>query len=324
MMKQYSLKHLSVFMLLFAACAKKDSDVFVPNPGQQLDSAWVSALSATSQVVQLANNIAGTASVTDLNLAVDSVIRTPAGLTVECPRESLFVGTNVATGIIKAEYVLIQKKGDFIRYGVPTVSNRFPLESGGAVYLKLTNASGTAVTVSPSKKIYFKYADSTAKQGMSLFYAGLSPTASSLVNWLPTNDGSVVTTWPSNTAPFKGYVFATSRTGWLNVDRLYEPALPTTETSVVMPNLFSNANTSVYMVFKNYKTVLHMGGSADVRKFSHTNIPLNFDVKIITISKVANTYYLGVKDDKITPNYSTFIRPDVSNIDKINQLINSL
>lgn len=323
-MKQYSVKLLSVCIFFLASCVKKDSDVFVPNPGQQLDSAWTSVLPSNAQVLQLAQKIAGSVSVADLNLAVDSVIRTNTSLTVECPRESLLVGTNVATGVIKAEYVLIQKKGDFIRYGVPTVSNRFPLESGGAVYLKLTSASGAAVTVSSSKKIYFKYADTTARQGMNLFYASLLPTAASLANWLPANDGSVVTTWSSNTAPFKGYVFATSRTGWLSADRLYEPALATTEASIVMPNLFSNANTSVYMIFKNYRTVLNMGGSADTRKFSHPDIPLNFDVKIITISKVADTYYVGVKEDKITPKYSTFIRPEVSNIDKINQLINGL
>lgn len=323
MMKSYLIKTVVLLLLFFTAC-KKDSILFIPNADQQLDSAWVSSPATTAQINQLAAKISGTIFSQEVNLENVTDLKTSTGLTVEFPRNSLLIGTNAVTGTIKTQYALIQKKGDFIRYGIPTVSNKMPLESGGALYLKLSNANGDIISVSPTNSIYIKYPEPEIKTGMSLYYNNVQISNSVLFNWLPSNDGSIVSSWTSPTPPLKGYVIKTSRTGWLNVDRLLEPSLTRTEAGVIMPNLFSNANTAVFMVFKNLNTVVQLIGNADFRKFSHPNIPIQFDVKLVTISKVGDTYYLGTKDERIVPNLLTYIKPDISSLEKINNLLNSL
>jgi hypothetical protein len=318
---------LVVAICLIAAC-KKNSEVFVPAPDLQIDSVWTNSINPGSQVQQLAQRLNGPLFVREFNPYIDSVIRFENNLSITLPATGLFAGTVPLSGNVKAEFVLIQKKGDYIRYGIPTVSNRFPLESGGAVFIRLSSG-GQPVTVTTARKMKIVYNEAEAKQGMSL-YLGPSPLplSSTLFNWVPVpvNDNSTVKVWDSanTTTPKKGYVIETFRTGWLNVDRLLEPGASKTEASVVVPNLFSNANTAVYIVFKNVRCVVQLSGNPDLRKFSFPNLPLNMDVKIVTISKVGDSFYLGIKDEKITPGITSFVKPELSSIDQINQFLNSL
>ncbi len=320
-------KHITIAVLLlfFLSACQKDTDVFVPDAGQQLDSAWVSTITSNAQVTILANRLAGTFDNTEfqVNALSDTVFGNNTGFVVEIPRGTLSLAGTAYTGTVRAEFKLLLKKGDFIRYGVPTVSNRFPLESGGAFLVRLFNPSGTPVIVNPSKRISIRYIDELAKPNMSLYYSTAAPTSAAIFNWIKDTD-SQVSIWQSATVSNqRGYVVSTARTGWLNVDRLLEQT-PSTEVNVVLPNLFSNANTAVYMVFKNIRSVVQLSGNNVTRTFGFTNIPVNSEVKFITISKVGDSYYLGIKDDKITANYSGFVKPEISNLEKINQLLNSL
>lgn len=322
-MKTYFIT-LGTVLFLLASC-QKDSDIFIPDPGQQLDSAWVSTVGSNAQVMQLSEKISGSFLSEQVSASTDTSIRTSNGFVIEIPRTALLAAGAEYTGIVRAEFVLIQKKGDFIRYNIPTSSNRFPLESGGAFLVKLFTSMGTVLTINPNKSIYIKYPDEAPKTGMSLYYSTTAPSVTGNFNWLPANDGSQVGMWSSNTAPFlKGYTVATTRTGWLNVDRPLEPTAPKTEVNVVLPNLFSNANTAVYLVFKSFRSVVQLSGNNSLRNFSFPNIPINSEVKIVTISKVADSYYLGVKDEKAIANFSTFVKPELSSLDKIQQFLSTL
>jgi hypothetical protein len=322
-MKRFVIQLLAASLFFLASC-QKDSDVFVPDAGQQLDSAWVGTITSNMQVSTLTSKIAGIFEIAQANTTSDTAVRNNTGLLIEIPRGALLSAGTEFTGAYRVEYMLLQKKGDFIRYGVPTSSNRFPLESGGALMLRMFTSTGAAITVNPAKRIYIRYGVDSTRQNMSLYYSSLTPTASLAFNWLPANDGSIVNTWATNTPPAKGYVISTARTGWLSVDRLFDNSLATTEVGVVLPNLFSNANTAVYMVFKNIRSVVQLSGNPATRIFSFPNIPVNSDVKFVAISKVGDNYYLGVKDDRVITNFSTFIKPEISSLDKINSLLNSL
>lgn len=314
-------------IIILSSCKKEVSE-FIPDNDQQLDSAWTNTISSTSQVQQLAQRLAGSLFVREINTSVDSVIRFENILSITLPAGGLTSSAGNVTGAIKAEFVLILKKGDYIRYGVPSVSNRFPLESGGAFHIRLSS-SGQPVNVSTAKRMQIRYSEPEAKQGMSLYYGtNLSPVNSSLFNWLSVTPGenAIVKVWDSvNTSPVKrGYAVETFRTGWLNIDRTLEPNAIKTEVGVVVPNLFSNANTAVYLVFKNVRSVVQLSGNADQRKFSFPNIPINMDVKVVAISKVGDLYYLGVKDEKITQGLVSFVKPEVSSLEKIILFLNSL
>jgi hypothetical protein len=152
-------------------------------------------------------------------------------------------------------------------------------------------------------------------------------TNSAFFNWAAATDGSGVMLWDSTQGVppgSKGYLVETGRTGWVGVDRPLVPSAQKTEVSVIVPNLFSNANTAVYMVFSNYRTVVQLTGNPALRKFSFSNMPVGQDVKIIAISKVGDAYYLGQKTDKIVENMSTFVKPEQSSLASIISFLNSL
>ncbi len=324
-MKKIFLNSLLFSFLLIAAC-KKDTNEFVPDPGQQLDSAWTNNVTANSQVLILSKSLEGSLTAQSINTATDTTISSAGGLQISFPTNGILLNGTALSGTVKVEYVLLQKKGDFIRYGVPTSTNKYPLESGGALHIRLTS-NGQPLTVASSKKIIIRYRDAEPKQGMSIFYGNtLSVTNSLLFDWTLANDNSLVKVWDStNTNPSaKGYVVETYKTGWVSVDRSIPSSQPRIEVKAVLPDLFSNANTAVYMVFKNYRSVVQLSGNTTLRHFSFPNIPANEPVIFVSISKVGSSYYLGVKEEKTAANMVSFVKPTLSSLAAINALLNSL
>lgn len=327
MKKLFFISNVLLAALLLTSC-KKDSNEFVPHDGQQLDSAWTTNITASSQVIILSRNIEGSFSVAEVsNLLLDTALSTSAGLQFSFPLNGLLLnGTTTLTGGLKIEYALLQKKGDFIRYGIHTSANRYPLESGGALHIKLTS-NGLPVTLASNKKLSIRYRDATPKQGMSVFYGNTTVVTNSLLfNWALATDNSIVKLWDStNINPAaKGYYVETYKTGWVHVGRPLEAIQPRVEVKAVVPDLFSNANTAVYMVFKNSRTVVQLSGNTNTRNFSFPNIPANQEVKFVAISKVGSSYYLGAKDEVISANTVAFIKPELSSLSSILNFLNSL
>ena len=326
MKKLFFITHVFLAVLLFASC-KKDTNEFVPHDGQQLDSAWTTNVTANSQVLILSKSLEGSFSIQEIsNLVLDTVVTTSTGVQLSFPLNGLLLNGTALTGGLKIEYVLLQKKGDFIRYGVPTSINRYPLESGGALHIKLTS-NGQPVTLAGNKKLSIRYRDAAPKQGMSVFYGNTTVVTNSLLfNWEQATDNSTVKLWDStNINPAaKGYLLETYKTGWVHVGRPLEALQPRVEVKAVVPDLFSNANTAVYMIFKNSRTVVQLSGNANTRNFSFPNIPTNQEVKFVAISKVGSSYYLGAKDEVISANTVSFIKPELSSLSSIINFLNSL
>ncbi len=312
-------------VLLFTAC-KKDTNDFIPDPGQQLDTAWVGNITPALQVFILSEKLRGTFNTVTVNAVPAPVITNTSGIQIFLPASGFSIGGSVVTGSLKVDYMLIQKKGDFIRYSVPTVSNRFPLESGGALNLKVSS-NNQQVDLVTSKRIKVHYVDAFPKQGMKI-YAGepLNTGNNGFINWTLSPDSLNVSVWDtSNIFPLlKGYTLETTRTGWVHTGKILELAQPRTEASVVMPDLFSNANTAVYMVFKNVRSVVQLTGNQNLRTFSFPNIPVNQDIMLVTISKVGDTYYLGVKDDKTVAGMISLIKPERTSLAAILGFLNGL
>ncbi|MBK8089710.1 MAG: hypothetical protein IPK31_18280 [Chitinophagaceae bacterium] len=324
-MKKTFLNSLLFFLLLIASC-KKDTNEFVPDPGQQLDSAWTNNVTANSQVLILSKNLEGSLTAQNINTATDTTISSASGLQISFPTNGLLLNGTALNGTVKVEYVLLQKKGDFIRYGVPTSTNKYPLESGGALHIRLTSNS-QPITVASSRKIIIRYRDAEPKQGMSIFYGNTPVVTNSLLfDWTLATDNSFVKVWDStNTYPAaKGYAVETYRTGWVNVDRSIPSSQPRVEIKAVLPDLFSNANSAVYIVFKNYRSVVQLSGNPTLRHFSFPNIPVNEPVIFVSVSKVGSSYYLGVKEEKTAANMVSFVKPTLSSLAAINALLNSL
>jgi hypothetical protein len=315
-----------ISMALFFSACKKDSNEFIPDPGQQLDSAWVGSITPLLQVSLLSEKLRGAFNTATVDAVAPAAVILNNSLQISMPPSGFSFSGSVITGALKIDYTLVQRKGDFIRYSIPTVSNRFPIESGGALNVKVS-LNNQPVDLIANKKIKIQYVDAAPKQGMKLYYGDLSFTGNlGFMNWLISPDSLNVPIWDTlNIFPqMKGYTVETPKTGWLHTGKLLDLAQPRTEVSVVLPDLFSNANTAVYMVFKNVRCVVQLTGNQAQRRFSFPNIPINQDVVFVAISKVGDTYYLGLKEDKTVQSMVSLVKPERSSLSSILTFLNNL
>lgn len=315
---------LSVCSVLLVSC-KKDSERFVPYSDQALDSAWSATVPSNAQVHQLAARLLGKVYVKTLNPTVDSVLETDNGLRIQLPGKFLYMpGMATTLTEVKSEYVMIRKLGDYVRYGVPSQSGMYPLETRGAFFLSLTS-NNQAVSIAAEKSILFQFYETDTKPGMNVFYGsrnGFSNTSG--FNWVPANDYPQLGVWDSVNPVRKGYHLSIRHGGLIQVGKYIETTSARTKVSVVLPNLFSNCNTSVYMAFKNIRSIVRLDGDASLRTFGSSNIPINEEVLFFSISKIGDSYYLGKLDQRTTAGMLAVVKPVLVELNTIQSFLDAL
>ncbi|HET9057588.1 MAG TPA: hypothetical protein VFN30_12150 [Chitinophagaceae bacterium] len=335
-MKKLSIL-ITVAVFMLASC-KKDSSIFLPNAGQELDSIWVSTISEQSKISELTKSIIPAAPLTD------SVVILPADSTgmkdTTIIRRELFdivIPPDALKGSVTSDVVgkinfvmfLLRKKGDYIRLQQSTISNdRSLLNSGGGFFLRFFRGN-EELNIAPGKNILVRFNDPAPLQNMKVYYG-----PDNVVSPIPSNFGA---TWTAsttstyvkpiqrnyNTANYYGYEILTDKLKWVNAGLNFSTGIDLINLSVFVPDLFSNANTEAYIVFKDTRTVVKLTGDVSSRKFVAEKIPLNKSAVIVTISKVSNDYFLGTKEI-ITSDKPVEVKPLATSLDAIIAHLNSL
>ena len=316
--------------LIFASC-QKDSDVFVPDPGQLNgpDTNWYSTITPTMPVSLLKNNL-----VTPVPVYTDSFevnnnnayIITPFGLQCGFPPHCC-VGNagQTISGFVKVELLLIKKKGDMIQLNRPTTSNGRLLISGGEVFVRLKQ-NGQDLQLAPNAKIQVRIpVDIPIATQMKLFFGDESNTER--FNWLPNTD-LVNNTLGITT---QNYEIQTNHLRWLNADYFYDTTgiTQTTVTAILDPQ-FTNANTIAYAVLKDYRSVVGMYGDVSTRRLSSSRLPVGKDITVVVISKQGNDYFMDHKivttiSPSTSPGYqSLVVKPVITTLAGIQAYLASL
>lgn len=276
--------------LFFNAC-KKNSDVFVPDPGQlnAPDTAWYNTITSSMPVISLQSSlkiepvkdsfeVSGTA----------TTIVTSNG--VQCtfsPNCCVNSSGQTITGKVYVEVLLVKKKGDMVLLNKPTSSNGSMLVSGGEIFIRLLK-DGKEVRLAPNAKINLRYADSPINTSMKLFFGDESNPVR--FNWLPNTD----TLYNALVAGQQFYEIITNHLRWINVDYFYDTANTLRSTvSAHLPSNYTNANTSVFLVFKDFRSVLGMYGDVPEKRFISGKVPNGKVATIVAVSKQGNDYFLG-------------------------------
>jgi hypothetical protein len=193
----------------------------------------------------------------------------------------------IVTGKIHIELLLVRKKGDMVLLNKPTSSNGSMLVTGGEIFIRLFK-DGQEIRLSPNAKIYFKYADAPIVSSMKLFFGDES--VPERFNWLPNTDTANNMIVPG----LQAYEIATNHLHWINVDYFYDTATITRSTvSAQLPANYTNANTSVFLVFKEIRSVLRMKADVPERRFISDKVPNSKTATIVVLSKQGNDFYLG-------------------------------
>ena len=283
-----------IFIVLIAAAfflnaCQKNIDVFVPDPGQTngFDSSWNTTVATTAPVFSLQTNLL-TVAVKDsfeinaniLNLTLSN------GLQLTFPPNSCVTSAGVpVTGKIYIETRLIKTKGDMILMNKPTSSNGSLLVSGGEIFISLRK-DGQEIKLAPNVKIYIRYADVGTNQQMKLFLGDESNPAQ--FNWLPNTSTDTLSVGPL------AYEIASSHLRWINCDYFYDTTgITRSSISATLPANYTNANTAVFLVFKELRSVLGMYGDVPEKRFLSSKVPNGKTAIVVAISKQGNDYFLG-------------------------------
>jgi hypothetical protein len=278
-------------LFLFNSC-QKNIDIFVPNPGQTAgpDSNWYSTINNTMPIRALQAALVAAPAKDSFESSSNTFTTVNiAGMQIKFSPQCCTNGSGqVITGKIYIEARLVKSKGDMILLNKPTSSNNEMLASGGEIFLSLSGANGQPLQITPGRTISIKYADSNPDGRMQLFTG--DETNAERFNWIPVSD-----TFNTVTPVSQAYEVITNRLRWINVDYFYD-TLSTSARSTISTNLpanYTNANTSVFVAFKDIRAVLRLTPDVLQKTFLSGKVPNNKVVSIVAISRQGDDYYLG-------------------------------
>jgi hypothetical protein len=270
--------------------------------------------------------------VDSFNLVTGDTLFFAEGLNMYFPPNCCVTGTGSVplTSMIRVEVTHLKKKGDFIRYGKPTMSYDYLLQTGGSFNVVLTTQNGIPVNLAPGVMFKIRYLNPAPTNDMKFFYetmwvAGTDSTAT----WKQGNSqqGSVSTWQKFDTATqtlFKGYEMFSTKLRWINCDFFNDTIQPSTRMNVTLPLNFTNVNTNVYAVFKNKNIVAGLNSETVSKTFFLRKIPIGSEVILVTISKIGSNYYLGKKEDTVTSSNLVTVNPEPKSLPDIINYLNSL
>ena len=271
----------------FSSC-QKDIDKFVPDPGQTNgpDSKWFAVITDTMPVNILHRELLLENRRDSFEVNNNAItITTSTGLSCTFPAHAFVTDNGTAvTGKVYTEMLLVKKKGDMIRMDKPTISNDKMLISGGEVFIKVTQG-GHELKLAPGVKIQVRFNDSPLDLNMKLFYAE----DTGRFNWQPFDTSYHVS---FSTQP-ESYLFPSNRLHWLNCDYFYTSAAAQLKIVDSLPENYTNANSSSYLVFNTLRSVLPMIGDVNTKRFISTTVTIGLQATVVVISKQGNDYYLG-------------------------------
>lgn len=288
-MKQIILFFYLLITVTFLGSCQKDLDEFIPDPTSGPDSTWYNIINNTMPVSDLKARLLLDIRRDSLSLTnTSTTYLTGADLQLAIPAGALSSLNNIpVTGNITLESHLIKKKGDFIRMGIPTISNGRMLVSGGAFFIRFLK-DGNELKVTQQNNIIARIPDPAPTPLMKKFDGDESNPVS--FNWLQNLD----TAFNNVTALNQIYQVSTNTLRWINCDYFYDTAgIQQTTVSAILPYNYTNANSMAFTVFNDMRSVVGMYGNATTRKFSTGRLPVNKSITVVVISKQGNDYFLG-------------------------------
>ena len=275
-------------VLVLNAC-KKDTDIFVPDEGQTgPDISWYSNITVSMSVSVLKSNLLLQPFSDTVQVGSNtSHLISSAGLECTFPPNSLVNNAyQPVTGTVNLESLLLKKKGDIIRMGAPTVSNGRLVVSGGEFFIRVSH-TGSELQLDPSLRAVLQFQESAVPlQNLKIFNGNAS--APLQFNWIPDTDS--LNTVVSNN---QFYEVRTNQLHWINGGYIYDTSVARVVVDAALPNNYTNANSIVYLVFRDFRSVAGMYGDVANRIFSSNPVPAGNMVTLVVISKQGNDYFMG-------------------------------
>lgn len=205
------------------------------------------------------------------------------------------------------EVTEVLRKGDMIARNVPsTVANGALLESDAILRVRFT-CDGTPLKLKQGRNIKIQIPETNRHDNLFVYNGTIQNNL--LSGWTATSKPVYLADWISNVTneTVLGYEIIVTQLDWLACSRPLSGA--SSSFCVNLPEGFSDLNTVVYMVFKNVKVTVPLTGIGS--EFCYTQAPQGFFVKLVTVSKYGDQYWLGNKETEIGTNTLLEVAPQI-------------
>ena len=304
---------IGVVLGAFTSCTKEVSGEFNAYPNNPLnDTVWATTLKATDAVNIMINELMPATERFTINLE-DSESEIKVGKADSCLitfGRGIF--TSIENGVVTpvkpegsavVQVFWIKRTGDLIKSMRSTKSSNVLTELGVGLFVSVTK-DGKELSIANGEKYRVRVIEtgSAPKNTMRKFNAVESnPAPASNVtdpnfNWVPDSDASVINFyWPPNKPPY--YDMSLTALRWASAQR--EVDINTSSkcrlTAYFGPN-YTNKNTNVFAYYTKQKTVVKLDFDYASRTFRTDMLPVGAEIKIVSLTKIGNNYYLGEKE----------------------------
>lgn len=241
----------------------------------------------------------------------------------------------VVTGVVDLEIKELYTKGDIFLNRVPTVSDGKLLESDAVLHISATQ-DGKPLELIPGKQIQINIPNDNPMEKMELFYGEGGDRED--FNWLEADgdenawDNVDRAEWAVQDSLEElfgyGYECFSDSLQWINVDIFVDvPEDQKTSVCVELPEIYTNTNTYVAMIFKDINSVVGFTGSAETMQFCEPYglSPIGFDISIIVISTQAEeVFHFGIEDAIISEDLVIQITPEEKTKEEIKLILDGL
>lgn len=321
-------KLVSIILIpfLLASCYDTPIDNFNLYPGLELnDVTWSNDPIDLSKTSALINNLVLDTKSIQFNSNNGATWNLNDKTQIILPPNS-YLNTAGATfnGLVIADVVVLNKKGDYVRNLLPSITASSIVEYGtNSFFINLRSNTISEVKLSTGNFITINFKDTVAQSSQVLaFSETIVPlNNNNPVQWFVNNsnlNGSLLlnpnlplTTFGSK----KGFELKTNKTG-LNIAtaKSYTPPSTTSRVDIVMPANFTNKNTIVFAVFDNKNIVLRLTPDPVNKSYYFKEMPATETVNFVSVSLIDNKIYYGSNKVTVTPNGVFRLNPDVNPI----------
>lgn len=288
-------KYFYVFgMLIIMMSCGKDVDQFIPRTTQD------NAGDITRLMSRLQADIAGDVFTTvSCSCSGDQVFKIDKDLILVIPPDFVDLTKYPCTnGHFDINVTVCDTKGEMVISGLPTISESKLLESRIEFNLQIQDGT-TPVKLAHGKQIRILVNDPDPRERMELFYGDTN-------KWIQADDNNE--TWDNvansewwiqqdtNQNPISGFGYEcfSDSLDWINVDVFFDvPKEHRTPVCLDLPEQYTNKNTSVFMVFDDYKSILWMPGDSATQQFceSYGSTPIGFNVTFVVVVEMGEGQY---------------------------------
>lgn len=197
----------------------------------------------------------------------------------------------------------IQDKRDMILSGVPTVSNGYPLITGGQMKISAETQNGEIVTINPNKPLKVNFTMNSLINSDTLMSLFLMDEIDNEVNWQSASSLGIDSTVVMVLGPaWGGYSFflITLDYPWVNCD--YFPPMPSTDISAELDGISDVDEITCFIYYKDLSVVTYLGPDPLSQSgFSALGQVIGEDVIIVALAKKGNQYFQSFSDHTIQP-----------------------